>query len=85
MDNRIRRERGVMSAGPHCPTIIIVGGRFDGLHAAKALSNGAVDVTVWETGVSLRRCTRRSAQRPTAQGECSSNRTWASPDNVTSL
>ncbi len=35
-----------MSERPHCPKVVIVGGGFGGLHAAKALSNEAVDVTL---------------------------------------
>ena len=35
-----------MSERPQCPKVVIVGGGFGGLHAAKALSNQAVDVTL---------------------------------------
>src|SRR5512144_2464416 len=35
-----------MSKGPQCPKVVIVGGGFGGLRAARALSNEAVDVTL---------------------------------------
>ncbi|MCS6327665.1 MAG: FAD-dependent oxidoreductase, partial [Nitrospira sp.] len=35
-----------MSTGPHCPKVVIVGGGFGGLYAAKGLSNEAVAVTL---------------------------------------
>lgn len=35
-----------MKEGPQGPRVVIVGGGFGGLHAAKALANEAVDVTL---------------------------------------